>query len=96
MSRKSGDLELEGEITGYALTPMAISADSYSAETKLTITVKVRFTNNVNPEESFDKTYSAYQTFESSQMLSDVQEELCNLMIKEIAENIYNDTVARW
>ena len=75
---------------------MAISADSYSAETKLTITVKVRFTNNVNPEESFDKTYSAYQTFESSQMLSDVQEELCNLMIKEIAENIYNDTVARW
>ena len=96
VSRKSGDLELEGEITGYALTPMAISADSYSAETKLTITVKVRFTNNVNPEEPFDKTYSAYQTFESSQMLSDVQEELCNLMIKEIAENIYNDTVARW
>ena len=96
VSRKSGDLELEGEITGYALTPMAISADSYAAETKLTITVKVRFTNNVNPEESFDKTYSAYQTFESSQMLSDVQEELCNLMIKEIAENIYNDTVARW
>ena len=96
VSRKSGDLELEGEITGYALTAMAISADSYSAETKLTITVKVRFTNNVNPEESFDKTYSAYQTFESSQMLSDVQEELCNAMIKEIAENIYNDTVARW
>ncbi len=96
VSRKSGDLELEGEITGYALTPMAISADSYSAETKLTITVKVRFTNNVNPEESFDKTYSAYQTFESSQMLSDVQEDLCNLIIKEIAENIYNDTVARW
>ena len=96
VSRKSGDLELEGEITGYALTPMAISADSYAAETKLTITVKVRFTNNVNPEESFDKTYSAYQTFESSQMLSDVQEELCNAMIKEIAENIYNDTVARW
>ena len=75
---------------------MAISSVSYSAETKLTFTVKVRFTNNVNPEESFDKTYSAYQTFESSQMLSDVQEELCNAMIKEIAENIYNDTVARW
>ena len=94
--RKGGDLELEGEITGYTLTPMAISADSYSAETKLTITVKVRFTNNVNPEESFDKTYSAYQTFDSSQLLTDVQEELCNTMITEIAENIYNDTVARW
>lgn len=96
VGRKSGDLELEGEITGYTLTPMAITSDSYAAETKLTITVKVRFTNNVNPEESFDKTYTAYQTFDSSQMLTDVQEELCNQMIKEIAENIYNDTVARW
>ena len=93
---KGGDLELEGEITGYTLTPMAISADSYSAETKLTMTVKVRFTNNVAPEESFEKSYSAYQTFDSSQLLSDVQEELCNTMITEIAENIYNDTVAKW
>jgi len=96
VSRKSGDLELEGEITGYTLTPMAISADSYSAETKLTITVKVRFTNNVNPEESFDKTYTVFQTFDASKMLNDVQEELCAIMIKEIAESIYNDTVARW
>lgn len=54
--RRGGNLELEGEITGYALTPMAVSADSYAAETKLTITVKVRFTNNVAPEESFEKT----------------------------------------
>ena len=94
--RKGGHLELEGEITGYTLTPMAIAADSYSAETKLTITVRVRFTNNIAPDESFEKTYTAYQTFDSSRMLTDVQEELCATMITEIAENIYNDTVARW
>lgn len=94
--RKGGDMELEGEITGYTLTPMAISADSYSAETKLTITIKVRFTNNVAPEESFEQTYSAYQTFDSSQMLNDVQEELCATMIDELADKIYNDTVAKW
>ncbi len=94
--RSGGNLELEGEITGYALTPMAITADSYAAETKLTMTVRVRFTNNVAPEESFEKTYSAYQTFNSNQLLTDVQDELCNAMIQEIAENIYNDTVARW
>lgn len=94
--RRSGNLELEGEITGYALTPMSVSADSYAAETKLTITVKVRFTNNISPEESFEKTYSAYQTFDASKMLNDVQDELCNTMITEIAEQIYNDTVAKW
>ena len=94
--RRGGNLELEGEITGYALTPMAVSADSYAAETKLTLTVRVRFTNNVAPEESFEKTYSAYQTFDSSRMLDEVQDELCNTMITEIAESIYNDTVAKW
>ena len=80
--RRGGNLEIEGEITGYALTPMAVSADSYAAETKLTITIKVRFTNNIAPEESFEKTYTAYQTFDASQMLNDVQDELVNQMIK--------------
>ena len=94
--RRGGNLELEGEIIGYYLTPMSVSADSYAAETKLTITVKVRFTNNVAPEDSFEKTYTAYQTFDSSQMLNDVQDELCNTMITEIADQIYNDTVAKW
>ena len=94
--RRGGNLEIEGEITGYALTPMSVSSDSYAAETKLTITVKVRFTNNVAPEESFEKTYTAYQTFDASLMLNDVQDELCNTMITEIAELIYNDTVAKW
>lgn len=94
--RRGGNLDIEGEITGYTLTPMAVSADSYAAETKLTITVKVRFTNNVAPEESFEKTYTAYQTFDASQMLNDVQDELCNTMIAEIADQIYNDTVAKW
>lgn len=93
---KGGDLELEGEIVGYDLTQGAISADSYAAESKLTIRVSVHFTNNVYTEESFEKTYTAYQTFDSSRLLTDVQDDLCNAMITEIAENIYNDTVAKW
>jgi len=93
---KGGDLELEGEIIGYDLTQGGISATSYASESRLTIRVMVHFTNNINPEESFDKTYSAYQTFDASRLLTDVQDELCALMIKEIAESIYNETVARW
>lgn len=94
--RKGGDLELEGEIVGYDISQGAISADSYASESKLTIRVTVHFTNNIHPEESFDKTYTAYQTFDASRLLSDVQDELCATMITEIAENIYNDTVAKW
>lgn len=94
--RKGGNLEIEGEIINYTLTPLAVSADSYAAETKLTITVRVRFTNNVAPEDSFEKTYTASQIFDSSQMLNDVQDELCNTMVAELADQIYNDTVAKW
>ena len=94
--RKGGDLELEGEIVGYDISQGAIKPDSYASESKLTIRVTVHFTNNIYPEESFDKTYTAYQTFDSSRLLNDVQDELCAAMITEIAENIYNDTVAKW
>jgi len=94
--RKDGDLELEGEIIGYDLTQGAISVDSYASESKLTVRVNVRFTNNANPSDSFEKTYSAFQTFDASRLLTDVQEELCTAIITEITENIYNDTVAKW
>lgn len=94
--KKGGDLHLEGEIVGYQLTPMAISADSYASKTKITITIKVRFSNAKNPEDDFEKTYSAFQSFDSTKMLTDVQAELTKIMIADIVDNIYNDTVAKW
>lgn len=96
LMKKGGDLHIEGEITGYQLTPMAIGTDSYAAETKLTMTVKVRFTNNKSPEDDFEKTYSASQIFPSTTMLTSVQADLAKLMVADIVDNIYNDTVAKW
>ena len=93
---KGGDLELEGEIVGYEISQGAISTTSYASESKLTVRVAVHFTNNIYPEESFDKTYTAYQTFDANRLLTDVQDELCSIIITEIAESIYNDTVAKW
>ena len=93
---RGGDLHLEGEIVGYQLTPLAISADSYASQTKLTMTIKVRFSNNKNPEEDFEKSYSTFQTFDSSKLLTDVQDQLAKQMISDIVDNIYNDTVAKW
>lgn len=94
--KKGGDLHLEGEIVGYQLTPMAISADSYASKTKITLTLKVRFTNSKNPEDDFDKSYTAFQSFDSTLMLNDVQDQLIKQMITDIVDNIYNDTVAKW
>ena len=95
--RTGGDMHLEGEITGYELTPMAIAADSYASETRLTLTVRVRFSNNKQPEDSFDdKQYSSNRNFNSNQMLNDVQGELLKEIMDDICKDIYNDTVGKW
>ncbi len=94
--RDNGDLQLEGEITGYDLTPMAVKEDAYSSKTKLTITVKVRYTNRTNADEDFEQSFSAYREFDSNVMLQDVQDQLCSEIIEELADQIYNSTVANW
>lgn len=94
--KKDADLQIDGEIVGYELTPMATQADGYAAETKLTVTVNVRFVNTKKPEESFEQRFSAYQTFPSASMLEDVQDTLIEEITKEISESIFNKTVANW
>lgn len=94
--RTGGDLDVQGEIVGYDYVPLSIGTDALAAQTRLSLTVNVRFMNRQNPEEDFEKSYTASQTFDSNQMLNDVQDELLTLMIEEITDQIYNDTVANW
>ena len=93
---RNGDLELEGEITGYDIAPQSITSSAVAAETRLTIRVKVRYTNNTNHDEDFEKTYSAYRNFDSSLLITDVQDQLIEEIAEEICNSIYNDTVANW
>lgn len=92
----ASDLELEGEITGYTLTPQAVSTDAYATQTRLTITVRVRYTDSKNDKNDIDQSFSAYRDFDASQMLTDVQEELCQQISKELVEIIFNATLGNW
>lgn len=93
---QNGDLHLEGEIIGYNLTSMGVKDNDFAATTKLTMTVRVRYTNNANHNEDFEQTFSAGETFDSSRMLSDVEAELTEKMVKDIVDMIFNATVANW
>lgn len=93
---RNGDLEIEGEITHYDISAMSIQADAFAAETRLTLRIRVRFTNNKNHDEDFERTYTSFRNFSSNLMLNDVQDDLITEMTKEIAELIFNDTVANW
>ena len=96
MITNDGDMQLSGEITGYDLAPMSMQSDALAAETKLTVTIQVRYVNKNFPSKDFEKSFSAYQTFQNTSTLSDVEAQLCNEIIKEITENIYNETAADW
>mgnify|MGYP001541324910 CR=1 FL=1 len=93
---QNADLQIDGEITGYNQYNQAVSADGYSSETKLTITVNVRFVNNTNHAEDFEQQFSAFRTYDSSQLLTAVQDGLIAEMSKEITDQIFNATVANW
>ena len=92
----AADLEMEGEITGYNLTPQAVTEDAYASKTRLTRTVKVKYTDSKKDGNDINQTFSAYRDFDASQMLTDVQDQLCEEISKELVELIFNATLGNW
>ncbi|MDE6683170.1 MAG: hypothetical protein K2J87_07075 [Muribaculaceae bacterium] len=92
----NADINLSGEITGYSLSPQAVGTDAYATETRLTISVRVKYTDNQNSANNVDQTFSAYRQFSSSLMLTDVQDELCQQISEELATLIFNSTLGNW
>lgn len=94
--KRNGDIKIEGEITQYTQRNKSVSSEGYSAQTELSITVNVRYTNNVNHKEDFERQFTASQTYETTQSLNEVQEELVTQIIDDLVDQIFNATVANW
>ncbi len=90
------DLRLEGEITQYSLSPQAVTEDAYASKTRLTIGVRVKYTNTKQEGKDIDQTFQAYRDFDATQMLTDVQDELCQQISKELVDLIFNATLGDW
>lgn len=91
-----GDLVLHGEVIGYEVSATAITADEVAAQNRLTVTMKVQFTNKKYPEDDFDKNFSAYADFDATQLLDVVQDTLCEEIVEKLVEDIFNASVAQW
>lgn len=92
----NSDIRLEGEITGYALSPQAVTENAYASRTRLTIQVRIRYTDTRAENKDIDQTFSAYRDFDSSEMLTDVQDQLCSEISRELVELIFNATLGDW
>ena len=93
---QNGDMEIEGEIVGYELTPLAVQEDQFASETRLTMNVRMRFVNNKAEGQNKEETISANRIFSSNVNLTDVQDQLIKELTEEIVDQIFNTTMANW
>jgi len=92
-----GDLEITGAVTGYDVKATAVTANEEAAKNRLTVNVKISFTNRKYPEDDLpDKSFSAYADFDAMTALDAVETELCDQIVEQLCEDIFNATVARW
>ncbi len=93
---EDGDLIFEGQITGYDVRPMSIQKEDMAALNRLTITIRVKFTNNIDPEQNIDQTFSAFEDFDAGSSLNAVEDGLVPEIITKLTEDIFNATLANW
>jgi hypothetical protein len=92
-----GDIEITGAVTGYDVKATAITANEQASQNRLTVTVKISFTNRQFPEDDFqDKSFSAYADFDAMQQLDAVEASLCEEIIEQLCDDMFNATVANW
>jgi hypothetical protein len=93
---EDGDLIFEGQITGYEVRPMSIQKEDMAALNRLTVSVRVKYTNNIDPDQSIEQTFSAFEDFDASSSLSAVEDGLVPEIINKLTEDIFNATLANW
>ncbi len=100
---EDGELHLEGEISGFTLTPIAptVASDpnmiNSASSTRLTITVTASYVNTLDPEMSFEnKAFSFYQDFPNDQNFTDVEEQYTRQIFERIVNDIFNASIANW
>ena len=91
-----GDLMLEGQITSYEIAAMAVTANEMASKTRLTVTIKIIFTDQKYPENSFEKNFVAFEEFDASKSFDAFEGELVDSIIEKLVEDIFNGTVANW
>ncbi len=93
---EGGDFAFEGEITNYTSTTATISSDDYALMNRLTITIKVRFTNLIDDSKSFNKAFSAYEDYPSTSLLTEVESTLIPEIVDQLVLDIFQASASDW
>lgn len=92
----AGDVSFEGEITDYSTRPLTVGADARAATNRFSISVRVKFVNVIQPDFSYEQTFSRYEDYDSSRELSSVEAELSENIVEMIVDDIFNQAFVNW
>ena len=92
----SADLEISGEITGYVTRAAALSSNDEVSMNRLTISVKVKFVNNCDPDANFEQSFSRYRDYNAQLNFSSVENTLLGEIVSELCDDIFNKSVVNW
>lgn len=92
----NGDLHFEGVITGYSIRPIAIASDQAAAQSRLTITVKINYTNTKYPEKNYQQSFSRFADFDATTSIQAAESEFVPQILTELVDDIFNKAVVNW
>jgi hypothetical protein len=91
------DLSYDGEITDYYISPMTATADQQAAQNRLSISVKVRFTNKKKESDDFEKTFSFFYDYPArDQLTGSTLSNALKEIFERITQDIFNESLAKW
>lgn len=93
---EGGDFAFEGEIVGYSSTTSSVSSGDYALQNRLSISVKVKFTNAIDDKMSFNRNFSAYADYDSTKLLTEVEGELIPQIVEQLVTDIFQAAASNW
>lgn len=91
-----GDFAFEGEIVGYSSTTSSVSSGDFALQNRLTISIKVKFTNAIDDKMSFNRNFSAYADYDSTKLLTEVEGDLIPQIVEQLVTDIFQASASNW
>lgn len=92
----AADVQISGSITRYTMLPVAIQGDDRAAQNRLTIAVKVKFDNNVDPAESWEQTFNKFIDFDSERDFASEERDLIDEVLEQITQDVFSKSIGKW
>lgn len=97
LTNSNGDLLYEGEIVEYRITPMQATASQTAAQSRLTISVNVRFSNKNKEADNFERRFSFYRDYEGNSLpTGSVLNDYIDEIFERITQDVFNESLAKW